>query len=428
MNSTPPPARASSHIRPGEISGRRSGVRARLVGLSVAVALLGTGCAQASIGSPSPVAAASSSALTSPQPVSSPNPESARPAASGYLGPLPRAKFADARAAGMQAALDAAIRAGAPDVIAAVITEEGAWSGAAGIDGPDGRLATPLDEFAIASLTKTLTAALIMRLAEKGTIDLDAQLAAYMGGFKVDTNGATVRQILMMRGGLADHGDDAPDRIIADTSRAWTWPDRIAGYLPPVAAPGGYLYSSPSYELLALAAEQATGTSYGKALRTEILDPVGADRIVDQEAGRVTPQPWAVPINEHLGRFTAADIGAGGAISCLSSASFGTGAGSVASDAPSLAQWLWHLFAGDILDVDTLDRMVEAGLQGWAFGLGSAPYSEAGAISNSGSKTGYGSQWVYFPSSRAIVVIFVNDQDFIVEPTVGRLLAAAVAP
>jgi len=39
-----------------------------------------------------------------------------------------------------------------------------------------------------------------------------------------------------------------------------------------------------------------------------------------------------------------------------------------------------------------------------------------------------GSQWVYYPSSRAIVVIFVNDPDFIVEPTVGQLLAAAVAP
>ena len=93
-----------------------------------------------------------------------------------------------------------------------------------------------------------------------------------------------------------------------------------------------------------------------------------------------------------------------------------------------MAQWLWHLFAGDILDAATLDRMIEGGLQGWAYGFESAPYSEAGAIANSGSKTGYGSQWVYFPSSRAIVVIFVNDPDFIVEPTVGQLLAAAVAP
>ena len=69
-----------------------------------------------------------------------------------------------------------------------------------------------------------------------------------------------------------------------------------------------------------------------------------------------------------------------------------------------------------------------AGLQGWAYGFETAPYTEARSLANSGSKTGYGAQWVFFPKSRAIVVIFVNDPDFIVEPTVNSLLAAAVAP
>ena len=313
-------------------------------------------------------------------------------------------------------------------MIAAVITEQGTWAGAAGIAGPDGRKATPDDEFAIASLSKTLTAVLIMRLAEKGTIDLDAPLATYMGEFDVDTNDATVREAIAMRGGLADSRPDAAELIGEDPSHAWAWDERIAGFPPPVSEPGPYVYSSPSYELLGLAAEQATGTSYGQALRTEILDPVGADRILDQEAGGLTPQPWALPIDEHLGQYEPSDMGAGGAISCISSATFGTGAGSVASDAPSLARWLWHLFAGDILELATLNPMMAAGLEKWAYGFESAPYSEAGSLANSGSKTGYGAQWVYFPVSRAIVVIFVNDPDFIVEPTVNALLAAAVAP
>jgi len=393
------------------------------------VIVLAAGCAPAaSTGATS----TSTPPLPPPSAVNSSDSSSTGPSPSasiGFvpLGSIPSAALDDERAAKMQEVLDAAISLGAPDVIASVITEQGTWAGAAGIAGPEGRKATADDEFAIASLSKTLTAALLMRLAEKGTIDLDAPLATYMGDFEGETNGATVRQVLMMRGGLADHGDDAPDRIIADTSRAWTWPDRIAGYLPPVAAPGSYVYSSPSYELLALDAEQVTGTSYGHALRTEILDPVGADRIVDQEVGQVTPQPWAVPIDEHLGRFDPTDIGAGGAISCLSSASFGTGAGSIASDAPSLARWLWHLFAGDILELSTLDPMITAGREQWAYGFESAPYPEVGSLANSGSKTGYGAQWVYFPNARAIVVIFVNDPDFIVEPTVSQLLLAATS-
>jgi D-alanyl-D-alanine carboxypeptidase len=401
------------------------------LGLAVVLVAACGSAAPSSVGSPgasAPRSAAASPTTFRPSPRTAAQPSSPATAAIVPLGPLPTGALDPARTGALQEALESAVRSGALDVIAAVITERGSWAGAAGIGGPKDRKATPEDEFAIASLTKTLTAALIMRLSEQGRIDLDRPLADYMGDFDVETNGATVRQAVAMQGGFADHGPDAASRIRANPARVWTWPDRIAGYPAPVSKPGTYAYSSPSYELLALAAEQVTGVTYGRALRNVVLDPVGADRIVEQEAGGLTPQPWAVPIDEHLGVFKPTDIGAGGAISCISSASFGPGAGSVASDAPSLARWLWHLFAGDILKPATLAPMIDAGLKGWAYGFESAPYSEAGALSSSGNKTGYGAQWNYFPASRAIVVIFVNDPDFIVEPTVSTLLAAANAP
>lgn len=400
--------------------------------LGVVVVLVAGACGSTvappgSAGAPSSAASTGTSATTKSPTAAAPT-IPPPPYAWVPLGPISSAVFSGARADAMQAALEAAVDAGAPDVIAAIVTEDGTWAGAAGVGGPNGRNATPEDEFAIASLSKTFTAVLILRLAELGKIDLEAPLASYLGDLEVDANGATVRQALEMRAGLADHGPDAADRIVADPSRAWTAADRVAGYGPPVAEPGSYGYSSPSYELLAIAAEQTTGVSYGSALRTAILDPVGADRILDQQAGGLTPQPWALPVDEHLGRFDASDMGAGGALSCLSSATFGTGAGSIASDAPTLAAWLWHLFAGDILDDSSLDLLLAGTHRQWAYGLESAPYSEAHAIANSGNKTGYGAQWVYFPVQRAIVVIFVNDPDFVVEPTVRRLLELAPAP
>ncbi len=403
----------------------------RLVGLGLVVTL-GGGCAASSVtlvpGPSSPPVAASPAPTNFP--TERPQSPSMKPTAELPLVPLgeiPTAHLDPARAAELQAALDLAVRRGAPDAIAAVITEEGVWAGAAGIGGPGGRKATPEDEFAIASLTKTFTAALILRLVEQGKMDLDAPLASYLGDLKVDANGATLDQTLAMRAGLADHGPEVADRIVADPARVWTKADRVAGYKPPVASPGTYAYSSPSYELLAVAAEHVTGMTFGSALRSEILDPVGADRILDQEAGGITPQPWALPIDAQLGRYDASDMGAGNALSCISSATSGTGAGSMASDAPSLAAWLWHLFAGDILGEASLHLMLAGPHRAWAYGLDSAPYAEAGAVANSGNKTGYGAQWVYFPRSRAIVVIFVNDPDFIVEPTVNRILAVALA-
>lgn len=409
---------------------RRRDSLGRIGGLGLAAALLVAGCGPA-VTSPPPVtgSAAASQRLASPSPSPSASQPSSAPSAATWLplGAMPSAVVTGAPAEAMQAALDAAVRSGAPDVIAAVITDNGTWAGAAGVAGPGGRKATSVDMFAIASLSKTFTAALIMRLVEKGKMDLDAPLGSYLGDLAFDANGATLRQALEMRAGLAEHRSDIADRIVADPAKAWTMADRLAGYLPPVAKPGTHAYSSPTYEVLAYAVEQVTGVSYGSALRAEVLDPVGASRILDQEAGGLTPQPWALPIDEHLGRFEAKDMGAGGALSCLSSATSGTGAGSIASDAPSLAAWLWHLFAGDILTDETVAGMFEAGQGAWASGWERAPYNEARAVANSGSKTGYGSQWVYFPTSRAVVVIFVNDQDFIVEPTVNALLQAALA-
>lgn len=213
------------------------GLRQRAARMAIGILLLTAGCSPATpTGAPPPSASA-----PPPSQFESANPEgtiAVSPSTeAGFvpLGDLPTAALDDARAASMQSALDVAIRLGAPDVIAAVITEQGTWTGAAGIAGPEDRPATAEDEFAIASLSKTLTAALIMRLAEKGTIDLDEPVATYMGEADVDTNGATVRQLLAMRGGLADSRPDAPDLIVADPGHAWTWAERIAGFPPPVS-------------------------------------------------------------------------------------------------------------------------------------------------------------------------------------------------
>jgi D-alanyl-D-alanine carboxypeptidase len=343
------------------------------------------------------------------------------------LGALPTKTFANARATALQAVLDEMVTAGAPDAIAAVITEEGAWAGAAGISGAKGRKATPEDEFAIASITKTFTAALVMRLVEQGKMDLDEPLASYMGDLKVDTNGATLRQALEMRAGLADYPQPAAgDHIRMDAAHVWTAKEMVAEMDAPIAAAGEtYLYSSAAYELLARAVEHVTGTSYASALRDELLDPWHLDRIVGQGPEHATPKPWALPIDRHLGTWTPADLGVGGSIICISSATYAPGAGSIASDAPSLAAWVWRLFAGDILSTASLGVMAPQG-NAFAYGLEQAPYGGR-SVGASGGKTGYGAQFTLFPEAHAVIVIFVNDPDFIVEPTVSALLEAATS-
>jgi CubicO group peptidase (beta-lactamase class C family) len=118
-------------------------------------------------------------APTNPAPTTTPADTSATSAADSLMlhGPLPTTAMDQATAARLQSVLDATVAAGVSDAIAAVITPDGTWAGAAGSDGPNGRAATADDNFAIASVSKVFTAALIMRLVEEGKIDLDHPLA-----------------------------------------------------------------------------------------------------------------------------------------------------------------------------------------------------------------------------------------------------------
>ena len=165
--------------------------------------------------------------------------------------------------------------------------------------------------------------------------------------------------------------------------------------------------------------------SYAAALRSYVLDPVGADRILQQGAGTEPPKPWALPTAAHAAPFAESDLGAGGAISCISSASFSFGSGSMAADAPSLAAWMWHLFANDIVDASSLEAMLPQGSQSHGLGLDRLGGLGRPAFGQTGSKTGYGAIAALFPAEQTVVVVFVNDPEFVVEPAVVALLRAA---
>src|SRR5437764_1224952 len=131
-----------------------------------------------------------------------------------------------------------------------------------------------------------------MRLVEQRKIDLDAPIQRYLGTSAVNANGATVRQVLGHRSGLADWVNPAT-LIAADPAHHWTTRELLAKVPAPATAPGSeYAQAGPNYFLIGLAIEHVTGMSLGDALRREVLHPVGASRIVQQGSGIPTPQPW----------------------------------------------------------------------------------------------------------------------------------------
>jgi len=95
-------------------------------------------------------------------------------------------------------------------VSATVMTAEGTWSGTTGT--ADGvRDLQVDDQFAIASITKSVVAAQVMLMVEAGELALDDLAADHLpGDLEFDTNGATIRHLLGHRSGLPDYYELGP--------------------------------------------------------------------------------------------------------------------------------------------------------------------------------------------------------------------------
>jgi D-alanyl-D-alanine carboxypeptidase len=272
--------------------------------------------------------------------------------------------------------------------------------------------------FSIAHIGNTFLAALILRLAQEGRMDLDAPLSDYLGDLPVDANGATVRQALGMRSGIGNTPADLVAKVRADCGRIWMLPEVLALTPAPSAAPGTTVDNSgPTYKLLAAAAEQVTGAPLRTALQDIVLEPVGVDRILLQGPTQPAPSPWALPIAGHEGAIDLAAYGSNGMLPCGSWATFAPQQ-AVASDAPSLARWGWGLFSGSLLDRDSLTAMTtvqpadspnDKDLTG--LGLEQTPDFYFGGLSYgySGSQPGYKSFLLIMPERQVVAVLFIND-------------------
>lgn len=384
----------------------------------IATALLVAACSGAaspapSIAPSSPSAELPTATPTKASPTAAPAPKSAL---TDLLPPLPAGSLDATTATSLQGVLDDLVASGAPDAIGAVITADGQWTGAAGIDGPDGRAADPGDWFAING--KAMVATLVLRLAQDGRMDLDAPLADYLGDLPVDANGATVREALGHRSGIGGTPAGQQEAAAADCGRAWSRAEVLA-LVPDPKRPAGIAvdYSNPTYKLLAVAAEQVTGTSLDVAYQDLVFDPLDLDRMLMQIPTRPTPKPWSLPIAGHEGGIDLASYGIGGMLPCAGVLTFSF-QNAVASDASNLARFGWGLFSAALLDRDHLVAMTTVSpadssddndLQGLGFEQIPDFYFGGLSYSTGGNGDGYGSFMAILPERQIVAVVFIND-------------------
>lgn len=127
----------------------------------------------------------------------------------------------------------------------------------------------------IGSVTKTFVAVVVLQLAEKGALDLDAGIASFLPELP-DAGRITPRQLLQHTSGLAEYIDEPA--VANDARREWRPSELIAvaEAAGRVGEPGAaYHYANTNYIILGEIIERVTGSSWADEVRTRIVEPLG---------------------------------------------------------------------------------------------------------------------------------------------------------
>jgi CubicO group peptidase (beta-lactamase class C family) len=139
-----------------------------------------------------------------------------------------------------------------------------------------GRKADASTYFSLASVSKTLTAALVIKLAEQKKINLDSPMRTYLpevfSPSTIDVLGAqSVWAFLNHATGMASHNFKA----VTSGKTSYQQYAELAATLTPSAPVGRYLYSNDNYVLLTLLIEKVTKLKFESAAWRLVWQPLG---------------------------------------------------------------------------------------------------------------------------------------------------------
>jgi len=128
----------------------------------------------------------------------------------------------------------------------------------------------------VASISKVITAATVLRLVDQHKVLLDGDIRRYLP--EIPYSGVTVRMLLNHRSGIPYYGyfsasiDSLPDQPMTNQRVL----DILHRYRLPLVFPSGthFAYCNTNYALLALIVEKVTGKRFPEAVQELVFDPL----------------------------------------------------------------------------------------------------------------------------------------------------------
>jgi CubicO group peptidase (beta-lactamase class C family) len=186
-----------------------------------------------------------------------------------------------------------AVTAGLPPSLAVAVAKDGKiiWEEAFGWANREKRIPATVDtRYAIASVSKPLTALGVMVLVERGLIKLDDSVSKFLGNIKLTANEedaatVTIKHLLQHTSGLPRHWrnfysdeSEVPPKLAETISRY--------GIL--VNAPGTqHLYTNLGYGLLAYIIEQVSRMPFSEFMRKDVFQPLGMTNTSIENESRI---------------------------------------------------------------------------------------------------------------------------------------------
>ena len=271
--------------------------------------------------------------------------------------------------------------------------------------------------FQIASISKSFTAAAILLLRERGSLDLDDPVSRFLPDFPRGDD-ITIHHLLVHASGLPryvflpDYLEKSTQPQTAEDLVEW-----IHGK-PLVFTPGERsAYSNANYAVLARIIELASGIEYGRFLEDHVFEPLGltstghrrdADSVVDGLAVGFTP----IDVTG-LERGRNHDY------------SSDTGSGSLYASVEDLHAWYRALTDGRILAPESLDLMFDEYLDARGYGLTHDRWFDRDVIRMDGwDGVGFSSTLVHFPDDDLTVIVLCNLNVSAITEEVARNLSA----
>jgi CubicO group peptidase (beta-lactamase class C family) len=254
--------------------------------------------------------------------------------------------------------------------------------------------------FRIGSITKTFTAATVLKLGTQGKLSLNDPLSKFLPDFP---NGAhiTVAQLLDHTAGISDSWDVDPAMPL-DTAALVK---RIAAQAPDFAPGQAWAYSNSGYMLLGAIIEKVTGRSWSDVVHTEFAIPLGLAHTGFYADNALVPDlvtGYSRDGDGHVVLPPYVTITGPGA------------AGALVSSADDLFRWMRALATDRAMPVGLYQTMSSSKTTddgtpvNYGYGLMLGTVRGEAVVEHNGGIEGFSSQLTYFPKQHVTVVVLAN--------------------